>query len=107
MTLFARSFLLIALLIVTAVLSSFQIYRVYEREPRSRELAQQTVSAVNLTRAALVSADPFRRRQLLIDLNDSEGLRVYPATSSEKLEPLPDNPPPYAAPPPGPSARGA
>ncbi len=92
MSLFARSFLLIALLIVTAVLASFQIYLVYEREPRSRELAQQTVSAVNLTRAALVSADPFRRRQLLIDLNESEGLRVYPSTSSEKLEPLPDDP---------------
>ena len=92
MSLFARSFLLIALLIVTAVLASFQIYRVYEREPRSRELAQQTVSIVNLTRAALLSADPFRRRDLLIDLNESEGLRVYPATSSEKLEPLPDDP---------------
>ena len=88
MTLFARSFLLIALLIVTAVLATFQVYRVYEREPRSRELAQQTVSAVNLTRAALISADPFRRRQLLIDLNESEGLRVYPSTSSERLQPV-------------------
>ncbi|MBV8033389.1 MAG: HAMP domain-containing protein [Betaproteobacteria bacterium] len=68
------------------------MYRVYELEPRSRELAQQAVSAVNLTRAALVSADPFRRRQLLIDLNESEGLRVFPSTSSEKLEPLPDDP---------------
>src|SRR6266480_2130029 len=91
-TLFARSFLLIALLIVTAVLASFQIYLVYEREPRSRELAQQTVSVINLTRAALVSADPFRRRQLLIDLNESEGLRVYPATLSERLAPLPGDP---------------
>src|SRR5205807_2048659 len=91
-TLFARSFLLIALLIVTAVLASFQIYLVHEREPRSRELAQQTVSVINLTRAALVSADPFRRRQLLVDLNESEGLRVYPVTSSERLEPLPDDP---------------
>ena len=92
MTLFARSFLLIALLIVTAVLASFQIYRLYEREPRSRELAQQTVSTVNLTRAALVSADPFLRRELLIELNETEGLRVFPATASEKLEPLPDEP---------------
>jgi two-component system osmolarity sensor histidine kinase EnvZ len=90
-TLFARSFLLIAALIVTAVLASFQIYRVYEREPRSRELAQQTVSTVNLTRAALVSADPFLRRELLIELNEAEGLRVYPATASEQLEPLPDD----------------
>ena len=92
MTLFWRSFLLIALLIVTAVLASFQIYRVYEREPRSRELAQQTVSAINLTRAALVNADPFLRRQLLIELNESEGLRVIPATASEKLEPVPEDP---------------
>jgi len=91
MTLFARSFLLIALLIVTAVLASFQIYRVYEREPRSRELAQQTVTTINLTRAALVNADPFLRRQLLIELNETEGLRVYPATASEKLERLPDD----------------
>ena len=91
-SLFARSFLLIAALIVTAVLASFQIYRVYEREPRSRELAQQTVSTVNLTRAALVSADPFLRRELLIELNETEGLRVFPATASEKLEPLPDEP---------------
>jgi two-component system osmolarity sensor histidine kinase EnvZ len=91
-TLFARSFLLIAALIVTAVLASFQIYRVYEREPRSRELAQQTVSTVNLTRAALVSADPFLRRELLIELNETEGLRVFPATASEKLEPLPEDP---------------
>jgi two-component system osmolarity sensor histidine kinase EnvZ len=90
-TLFARAFLLIALLIVTAVLASFQIYRVYEREPRSRELAQQTVSTVNLTRAALVNADPVLRRQLLIELNETEGLRVFPVTASEHTEPLPDD----------------
>jgi two-component system osmolarity sensor histidine kinase EnvZ len=91
-SLLARSFLLIAALIVTAVLASFQIYRVHEREPRANELAQQTVSAVNLTRAALVNADPFRRRELLIELNETEGLRIFPATASEKLEPLPEDP---------------
>ena len=91
MTLFARAFLLIALLIVAALLASLQIYRVYEREPRSRELAQQTVSTINLTRAALVNADPVLRRQLLIELNETEGLRVYPVTASEKTEPLPED----------------
>ncbi|HEX7055218.1 MAG TPA: ATP-binding protein [Burkholderiales bacterium] len=92
MTLFARAFLLIALLIVTAVLASFQIYRLYEREPRSRELAQQTVSTVNLTRAALVNADPVLRRDLLIELNETEGLRVIPAAPGESIEPLPEDP---------------
>jgi two-component system osmolarity sensor histidine kinase EnvZ len=90
-SLLARSFLLIAALIVTAVLASFQIYLMYEREPRSRELAQQTVSTVNLTRAALVSADPFLRRELLIELNETEGLRVFPATASERIDPVPDD----------------
>jgi two-component system, OmpR family, osmolarity sensor histidine kinase EnvZ len=91
-TLLARAFLLIALLIVTAVLASFQIYRMYELEPRSRELAQQTVSTINLTRAALVNADPVLRRELLIELNETEGLRVFPLTASERTEPLPDEP---------------
>jgi len=90
MTLLARAFLLIALLLVVSVLASFQIYRIYEREPRARELAQQTVSVVNLTRAALINADPARRRELLIELNEREGIRVYPSVEDEKLQPLPD-----------------
>jgi len=92
MTLLARAFLLIALLLVVSVLASFQIYRIYEREPRARELAQQTVSVVNLTRAALINADPALRRELLIELNESEGIRIYPAIEGEKLQPLPDEP---------------
>jgi len=88
MTLFWRSFLLIAALIVVSVLASFQISRVYEREPRARELAQQAVTVVNLTRAALVNADPVLRRELLLELNEREGIRIYPVTNEEKLVPL-------------------
>lgn len=92
MTLFARSFLLTALLIVVTAAATFQLYRVYEREPRARELAQQTVSSINLTRAALVSADPFLRRNLLVELNEREGMRIFPVTNEERLEPLPHEP---------------
>jgi len=88
MTLFWRSFLLIAALIVVSVLASFQILRTAEREPRARALARQAVSAVNLTRAALVNADPLRRRELLVAMNDLEGIRVYPVTNEEALRPL-------------------
>jgi two-component system osmolarity sensor histidine kinase EnvZ len=90
MSLFARSFLLIALLILASAAATFQLYRVYEREPRARELAQQTVSIVNLTRAALVNADPVLRRNLLIELNEREGIRLAPVTGGEVLEPLPE-----------------
>jgi two-component system osmolarity sensor histidine kinase EnvZ len=89
MTLFTRSFLLIALLILASAAATAQLYRVYEREPRARELAQQTVSIVNLTRAALVNADPVLRRNLLIEINAREGIRLAPLTGEEKLEPLP------------------
>ena len=46
---------------------------------------------VNLTRAALINADPTLRPALLIELNEREGIRVYPVTPDEKLEPLPDD----------------
>ena len=91
MTLFTRSFLLIALLILASAAATFQLYRMYEREPRARELAQQTVSIVNLTRAALVNADPVLRRNLLIEINEREGIRLAPVTGGEVLQPLPDD----------------
>jgi len=91
MTLFTRSFLLIALLILVSAAATVQLYRVYDREPRARELAQLTVSIVNLTRAALVNADPVLRRNLLIEINDREGIRLAPVTGGEVLEPLPDD----------------
>lgn len=88
-----RAFLLIAALILASVAAYFQIFRLYEREPRARQVAQMVVSVVNLTRAALVSARPDLRRELLVDLADSEGIRVYPAEQGERLVgPPPDQP---------------
>ena len=93
MTLFTRSFLLIALLILASAAATVQLYRLYEREPRARALAQQTISIVNLTRAALVNADPVLRRNLLIEINEREGIRLAPVTADEKLQPLPEDRP--------------
>jgi two-component system osmolarity sensor histidine kinase EnvZ len=92
MSLFTRSFLLIALLILASAAATVQLYRVYEREPRARALAQQTISIVNLTRAALVNADPVLRRNLLIEINEREGIRLAPVTAGERLQPLPERP---------------
>ncbi len=89
-TLLWRSFLLISLLMVISVAAWFQILRSYEREPRARQLAQMVVSVVNLTRAALVTANPGKRRELLMDLSDREGIRVYAAEPDDKLLPSPE-----------------
>ncbi len=89
-TLLWRSFLLISLLMVISVAAWFQILRSYEREPHARQLAQMVVSVVNLTRAALVTAEADKRRALLLELSDREGIRVYPAEPDDKLLPPPD-----------------
>ena len=92
MTLFARSFLLIALLIVASVAGWFGILHTYQREPIAMELSQQTISIVNLTRAALVNAESQRRLGLLRELSDLEGIRVVSAWPDEQLQPVPPQP---------------
>jgi two-component system osmolarity sensor histidine kinase EnvZ len=87
-----RTFLLIALLMVLSVLAWAAIFTRAEREPRARQLAQMVVSVVNLTRTALVTAQPEKRRELLLELSDREGIRLYPVEENETLAPLPERP---------------
>lgn len=91
-TLLWRSVLLIALLLGVAHLAWVQIFRVSEREPRARQVAEQIVSIVNLTRAALVTAEPSKRLELLRELSQEEGIQVHVSQPDEKLDPLPDRP---------------
>ncbi|MCE9570326.1 MAG: HAMP domain-containing protein, partial [Rhodocyclales bacterium] len=85
-----RTFLFVALLMVLSVAAWFAIFSTYEREPRARQLAQTLVSVANLTRAALISARPDARRELLRELSDREGIHVYPADATDNVEALPD-----------------
>lgn len=91
-TLLWRTFLLIALLMLLSVWAWFAIFNAYEREPRARQLSQMIVSAANLTRAALITARPEARLELLRDLSAREGIRVYPAERTDRIAPLPDRP---------------
>ena len=89
-TLLWRTFLLIAVLMLLSVLAWFAIYTTYEREPRARQLSQLMVSMVNLTRSALINAQPDKRHALLLELSDREGIRIYPAEAGDVVAPLPD-----------------
>ena len=91
-TLLWRSVLLIALLLVIAHLAWLQIFRVSEREPRARQVAQQIASVVNLTRAALVTSHSAKRLELLDELSREEGIQVYRGERGERTAPLPDRP---------------
>jgi two-component system osmolarity sensor histidine kinase EnvZ len=88
-TLLWRTFLLIAALILLAVAAWFELVRFAEREPRARQTADLVASVVNLTRVALVTAQPDLRRELLLDLQEQEGIRIYPAEADERVTPLP------------------
>ena len=87
-----RSVLLIAILLVVANLAWVQIFRVSERTPRARQTAQQIASVINITRWALITADPARRYELLSELSQSEGIQVYAMETGEALAPLPMRP---------------
>lgn len=91
-TLLARSVLMITLILVVAHLAWLQIYRLSEREPRARQVAQQIVSVVNLTRAALVTSQPDKRFSLLAELSRSEGIQIYVSDPDEVVPPLPQRP---------------
>ena len=87
-----RTFFLIALLLGLSVAAWVQIFRLYEREPRSVQVATQIAAIVNLTRAALVSSKPENRAYLLGELSQSEQIEIYPVEAGEKIEPLGQRP---------------
>ena len=89
-SLFWRTLLLVLLLIVASLAAWLQSYRVLERAPRAQTIAQQVVSVVNITRAALLYADPFVRSDLLAELAANEGVRIYPLEPDDKVTPLAD-----------------
>ena len=90
-TLLVRTFLLVSALIVVTVSIWAALFELAAREPRARQLAQLTASAANLTHAALLAAAPAKRRDLLIELTEREGIRLYPAEPEDAVEPLPDD----------------
>ncbi|HXU94658.1 MAG TPA: ATP-binding protein [Gallionella sp.] len=91
-TLLGRAFLLIVVLIALSFAASAAIFRHAVQEPRVQQMAELVVSAVNLTRAAVLSSAPEWRGALLEELRDAEGLRVQLADAADVLEPMPEHP---------------
>lgn len=89
-SLLARTFLLIAALVVMTTVAWLSLFRYIEAEPRARETAQLAASTVNLIRASLFASAPERRGDLFVELITREGIRLLPAEASDEVEPLPD-----------------
>ena len=90
LSLFWRTFALIAAVVVASLLAWFQLFRAAEQQPRAEQSAWEIASVINLTRAALLNASGERRRELLADLARDEAVRVVPLEPTDRTEPWPD-----------------
>ena len=88
-SLFWRTFLLLCSLIFFSVVGWLQSFRVLSELPYSQGVAQHIVSTANLTRYALVTADPLYRKDLLTVLAAREELLISPRERSVRGKPLP------------------
>lgn len=86
--LFWRTFILMMLLIVFCVMGWLQSFRVLNETPYAIGAARQIVTMANLTRYALISADPFYRPDLLMVLASREGMRILPKENTDVTLPL-------------------
>ncbi|MEO8250381.1 MAG: two-component sensor histidine kinase, partial [Burkholderiales bacterium] len=86
LSLFWRTFFLLALLLAGGVVAWLQTLRALELEPRAVQAAQQTASLVNLARAALRTADGINRVALLKTLTAQSVVRVKPREPGDTWE---------------------
>ena len=90
-TLLARTFLLLATLVILTTTAWLSLFRYIEAEPRARETAQLAASAVNLIRASLFAAAPEKRLNLFAEFSTREGIRLLPAELEDNIEAMPDS----------------
>ena len=88
LSLFWRTFFLLALLLLGSIMAWLQTLRALEFEPRAIQTAQQLASLVNLSRAALVHADAIARVSLLKTMSEQEGLQIFPREPGDKYNPF-------------------
>jgi two-component system, OmpR family, osmolarity sensor histidine kinase EnvZ len=88
LSLFWRTFILLALLLTAGIVAWVQTFRALEFEPRAIQSAQQIASLVNLSRAGLQYADRINRVTLVKTLFDQESIMLKPREPSDRFEPF-------------------
>ena len=87
LSLFWRTFVLLALLLAGGVFAWTQTFRALEFEPRAVQAAQQIASLVNLSRAALRSTDGINRVALVKNISSTESVKLIPREPADKWDP--------------------
>ena len=87
LSLFWRTFFLLALLLASGVVAWVQTFRALEFEPRATQSAIQIASLVKLARAALLSTDGINRVALIKGVSRQDSLKLAPRERADKWEP--------------------
>jgi two-component system, OmpR family, osmolarity sensor histidine kinase EnvZ len=88
LTLFSRTFFLLALLLGAGIFAWVQTLRSLELEPRAVQAAQQVASLVNLSREALRYTDGINRVAVTKTMTDRDSLSVKPREPLDRWEPF-------------------
>ena len=88
LSLFWRTFVLLAMLILFSSLAWLQLFRTQEYEPRIMRNAHQIATVVNLTKTALVHTDAIARVSLLKTLADEEDVKIQTREPNDRVEPF-------------------
>jgi two-component system osmolarity sensor histidine kinase EnvZ len=86
LSLFWRTFFLLAVLLAGGIFAWVQTLRALEFEPRAVQAAQQTAGLVNLSRAALMQADGINRVALLKNIEARAAIQVRPREPGDRWE---------------------
>jgi two-component system osmolarity sensor histidine kinase EnvZ len=86
LSLFWRTFFLLALLLAGGIFAWVQTLRALEFEPRAVQAAQQTAELVNLSRTALGTVDAINRVALVKSMGGQSTVRVVPREPGDKWE---------------------
>ncbi|MDA9913333.1 ATP-binding protein [Methylophilaceae bacterium] len=85
-----RLILIIASLIIVSQLITIKVFDYFEMEPRAESMAQEISTIVRYTKAAIQSAYPSTRLELLQSLSKMSDVKIVPAYYFENIKPLPD-----------------
>jgi two-component system, OmpR family, osmolarity sensor histidine kinase EnvZ len=88
LTLFSRTFFLLALLLGAGIFAWVQTLRSLELEPRAVQAAQQVASLVTLSREILRYTDPINQAAVIKMMSDRESLQIKPREPGDRWEPF-------------------
>jgi two-component system osmolarity sensor histidine kinase EnvZ len=86
LSLFWRTFFLLAILLTGGVFAWLQTLRALELEPRAMQSARQTAGLVSLARSALKQTDGVARLNQLKSLSGQEATRITPREAADQWE---------------------